>query len=312
MNKNFVYGIMFHHLHNSKEKKFYQGSISSRNFRRIINDFGKKNILSPLEYSEKVLNNKIKDNEICLTFDDGLKSQYDVALPILEELKLKAFFFPNSSNFVQENELFEYCRYFRIKYFDNVNQFYEKFFSYFKVNELEIFLSTQKKNINNYLKTLPIYTLEDIKFRLVRDIYLGEKKYYNYMLKMFKEYKFNYKNVTNEIFFTKKELVEISALGHEIGLHFHTHPTNLRSMKHSMQLKGYKRNYNFLSKTLKKRAFSMAHPSGSYNSDTFKVLKELNIGIGFNCYKKHNYRLKNYKNNKYEINRTDAGYFIKR
>ena len=302
---------MFHHLHKPKEKKIYQGSVSSINFKKIINVIGKKNILSPLEFLEKVLNGKIKDKEVCLTFDDGLRSHYDVALPILEDLKLKAFFFPNSSNFVQEHELFEYCRYFRIKYFDNVSQFYKIFFSYFKEGELDKFLSTQKKAFRYYSKALPIYTLEDIKFRLVRDNYLGEIKYYNYMLKIFKDFKFNYKKVTNKIFFTKKELVEISDLGHEIGLHYHTHPTNIKNIKYLTQLKGYKINNDILTRILRKKIFSMAHPSGSFNSDTFKILKKLDISIGFNCWNEMNYRFRNYKNNKFKINRIDAGYFIK-
>ena len=41
----------------------------------------------------------------------------------------------------------------------------------------------------------------------------------------------------------------------------------------------------------------MSHPSGNYNKDTFKVLKELNIKIGF----RHNALKKEY--NEYELPR---------
>ncbi|WP_281228107.1 polysaccharide deacetylase family protein [Flavobacterium aquiphilum] len=40
-----------------------------------------------------------KDNRILITFDDGLKEQFDFALPILDELNIPAIFFVNSSNF---------------------------------------------------------------------------------------------------------------------------------------------------------------------------------------------------------------------
>lgn len=39
------------------------------------------------------------DNYYLITFDDGLKEQYDFALPILDELDIPAVFFANSKNF---------------------------------------------------------------------------------------------------------------------------------------------------------------------------------------------------------------------
>lgn len=40
-----------------------------------------------------------KENYLLITFDDGLKEQFDYALPILDELEIPAVFFANSSNF---------------------------------------------------------------------------------------------------------------------------------------------------------------------------------------------------------------------
>ena len=45
-----------------------------------------------------------KDNFFFITFDDGLKEQFDFALPILDELGMKAIFFANSMN-VEEKRL---------------------------------------------------------------------------------------------------------------------------------------------------------------------------------------------------------------
>lgn len=42
---------------------------------------------------------KSKQNFILITFDDGLKEQFDYALPILDELNIPAVFFANSKNF---------------------------------------------------------------------------------------------------------------------------------------------------------------------------------------------------------------------
>jgi peptidoglycan/xylan/chitin deacetylase (PgdA/CDA1 family) len=43
-----------------------------------------------------------KDNFFLITFDDGLKEQFDSALPILDELHIPAIFFINSINHVEE------------------------------------------------------------------------------------------------------------------------------------------------------------------------------------------------------------------
>ena len=49
---------------------------------------------------EAVLNSK--DNHFLITFDDGLKEQFDCALPILDELNIPALFFINSINHIEK------------------------------------------------------------------------------------------------------------------------------------------------------------------------------------------------------------------
>lgn len=43
-----------------------------------------------------------KKNYILITFDDGLKEQYELALPILDELNIPALFFINSINYIEK------------------------------------------------------------------------------------------------------------------------------------------------------------------------------------------------------------------
>ena len=44
----------------------------------------------------KTKKNKIQNYETCITFDDGIKSQFDVAYPVLKDLKIKSFFIYSS------------------------------------------------------------------------------------------------------------------------------------------------------------------------------------------------------------------------
>ena len=90
---------MFHHFHDDKAHKKSQGSISKDDFYKIIKFIGRKNILNAETFFEKFRTNKIKSNEVCITFDDAIKSQIDIALPVLEDLKIKAFYFVYTSLF---------------------------------------------------------------------------------------------------------------------------------------------------------------------------------------------------------------------
>ena len=53
-------------------------------FNNIIKFIGKK-ILDPNVFIEKLNKNSLKKNEVCFTFDDAIKCQIDIALPVLED-----------------------------------------------------------------------------------------------------------------------------------------------------------------------------------------------------------------------------------
>jgi len=61
-------------------------------------DFIEPNIL--VENSKEIIASK--DNCFLITFDDGLKEQFDCALPILDELNIPAMFFINSINHIEK------------------------------------------------------------------------------------------------------------------------------------------------------------------------------------------------------------------
>ena len=140
-NNNFYHGIMFHHFHDNAIHTKVQGSIDKNDFFKMINFIGRKNILDADVFYEKFKNNKLKNNEVCLTFDDAIKCQIDIALPILEELKIKSFFFVYTSMFDGKPDNLEIFRYFRMNYFITVDEFYNEFYEFLKLpieQQLEI------------------------------------------------------------------------------------------------------------------------------------------------------------------------------
>ena len=282
-NNNFYHGIMFHHFHDDGIHTKIQGSIDKDDFYRIINFIGRNNILDADVFFEKYMNNKLKENEVCLTFDDAIKCQIDIALPILEDLKIKSFFFVYTSVFEGNPDNLEVFRYFRNNYFNGIDEFYENFYKVLDT-DLKSFFEKNSNKIKETKIKFPFYTTEDIKFRLVRDIFLTKSQYEENTFSLIKEKQLNYKDFYQKIFFQKSDLQTLNNLGHLIGLHTHTHPTLLEKLNYDEQKNEYEKNLSSISSILdkpKNEIKCMSHPCGSYNNDTLEILKELGILLGF-------------------------------
>ncbi len=281
---NFYHGIMFHHFHDHQKYLKGQGTISKNQFIRIIDFVGKENILNGKEFIQKLKTGKLKKNDLCLTFDDSAKSQIDIALPILKKLNIKGIFFVHTSIFDKSQNLLEIFRVFRNSYKKGMNYFYKDFYKILnRKKDLNIFFKINDGLIKSLKKKFSFYSIDDIKFRLVRDRFLSSKLYEKLMKNLMKKRNFRYKQKMKNLFFSKKDLKNLVKLGHVIGLHSHSHPTLLEKFNYSDQKKEYNTNIFELTKILPKNynIQCMAHPSGSYNSETLEILKKLNIKVGF-------------------------------
>ena len=280
---NFFHGIMFHHFHDDNLHKKSQGSINKDDFYKILKFIGRENILDAKDFFSRFKENKLKEKNVCLTFDDATKCQYDIALPVLEDLKIKSFFFIYSSLFKGELTLLEVYRYFRMNYFNNIDEFYNYFFKLLN-KDLSAFFKDNEKIIEQTKVKFLVYSTNDIKFRLVRDKLLSQLDYKKIMFAMFKEKNFRPEDHYKNIFMSKFNLNKLNELGHLIGLHSHSHPVLLENLSYNEQKKEYENNKSTLSEILnidKNNIKYMSHPNGSYNDDTLKILKELKIELGF-------------------------------
>ena len=183
---NFFHGIMFHHFHDDKIHKKGQGSISKDEFNKLINFIGRSNILDADIFYEKLKNKKLKPKDVCFKFDDSIKCQIDIALPVLEDLKIKSFFFTYTSIFEKKPDNVEVFRYFRMNYFKDINEFYSSFYISLD-KDLSPFFKNNEEIIKNKKKKFPYYSIEDLKFRLVRDQLIDKSEYEKVMLNMMKE-----------------------------------------------------------------------------------------------------------------------------
>ena len=274
---------MFHHFHDDKLHKRGQGSINKDGFYKLVKFIGRRNIIGAEEFFNRFKENKLKPKDVCFTFDDGIRCQYDVALPVLEDLNIKSFFFVYSSLLNENPDMLEVYRYFRMNFFDDINDFYNQFFKNLD-KDLSLFFKDKDKIIDDFKEKYPFYSINDIKFRLVRDRLLTSEEYKTNMFRMFDEKNFNHKKFYEILFLNSKHLKKIKELGHLIGLHSHTHPTLLERLSYDEQLNQYQNNISILSDVIKINKTDikyMSHPNGSYNKDTIKILTELGIELGF-------------------------------
>ena len=104
------FGVMFHHFDSFHHPKS-QGSISRNQIYKIIKFLKKSyNLNNANEFMDKLISKKIKQKDVCLTFDDSLKCQVDVALPVVNKEKIQAFFFLHSCAFSRKSNLLEVFR----------------------------------------------------------------------------------------------------------------------------------------------------------------------------------------------------------
>ena len=163
----YPHGIMFHRFH-----KYDQigGSITANDLEDIINIIGIDRIISPSVWIQKCIDDDLDNKDVCLTFDDCLKSQYNFALPILKKYNLKAFFFVHSITFedtYEYNELFYNLIHKKYQSFD---RFFDDYLKKMKI-DIDIFTTKQYLNFkDDLLSKFNNYTEREVMYRYLRNI----------------------------------------------------------------------------------------------------------------------------------------------
>lgn len=282
-----AHGIEFYHFHNNSNHIRCQGSISSDELADMIEYYRTNhNIISADIFYQKAMDNKLDKNDVCLTFDDALLSQYEVALPVLNAYNLKGFWFVYTSPLEGIYEKLELYHHFRFYKFDNVDDYYLKFFdivSAFAFDKYGIKLDDELTgfNANEYKKNSPFYTYNDKKYRYIRDEILKKDKYDAVMDFMMKECGYNSYEHVNELWINKKQIALLSKEGHIIGLHSHTHPTTMSKFNFIDQELEYSKCKKIIEGITNKPVYSVSYPCNSFNADTASIMEELGINIGF-------------------------------
>jgi peptidoglycan/xylan/chitin deacetylase (PgdA/CDA1 family) len=279
---NYTHSVMFHHFHGSDHPSG-QGAISGNDFEEMIDWLSDRyNLLSSLEYLQRLEQRALQQEDICLSFDDALLCQAEIAVPILNKRDIQAFFFVYSSPFVGDPDPLEIYRYFRTVEFPDIAYFYSEFFEVAESLYADLIKTAENNYLSaSYLSAFPFYSENDKWFRFLRDQILSKEKYGEIMNSLMVRHGFNKNKVLSKLWMSNHHIKSLSGAGHIIGLHSYSHPTAIHKIPVEQQEREYVQNFEHLYSVLGHKPIAMSHPCGNYSDDILKTLKRLGVKIGF-------------------------------
>ncbi len=278
------HAIMFHHFFDATHPKG-QGALSAESFSSMVDWIASRyNLIPAAEYYEKAISARLSVEDVCLSFDDGLACQYDVAVPILEARGLGAFFFIYTSPSTGAPDLLEIFRFFRTVCFKDIDAFYSEFFKQIidMMTPAVYDAKFQQFQKTKFLSESSFYSEMDRWFRYLRDEILSLGEYHQQMLQLMERKEFDISTASEKLWINAEQIKLLSDSGHVIGLHSHTHPTTFHKLSPDQQFTEYQLNLDHLQRILPDAEFvSMAHPCGRFNRTTIEILESIGIKIGF-------------------------------
>jgi len=265
------HGLMFHHFHGGAHPPV-QGSVSVEDFEGLLTKGG---IAGPGVWIDAAERRSLPGLPLsALTFDDGLRSQFDVAKLVLDAYGLKVFWFVPSLPLTGAPLWLEIDRWTRTVAAPSLPDFYSDFFDA---------VGRDADMPADYLAAHPYLSTVDRLFRWYRDHVLPAVRYREVMDTLREEYA---PHATPEwlapkLWLTAGDLAQLVQEGHHVGLHSHTHPTNMGTLSPETQRAEYVDNLMALQKATGEWPRAMSHPSNSWNADTLDVLRDLGIVLGF-------------------------------
>ena len=275
------HGIMFHHFHGGRHHPS-PGSISGEELADLIRYVGRDRILEPAEWIKRAEQGQLAPGDLCLTFDDALLCQFEIALPVLQQYDLRAFWFVYSNIFEGHISRFEVYRVFRATCFRHVDEFYELFFARVRDgrSSQQAQLACDPSEIARRRARFPFYSAADVQFRILRDSVLSQNEYDLIMQGLIEERGQSLEKLADNLWINNEQLTVLNDSGHAIGLHSYSHPMCLGQLSPEEQYDQYERNYRHLS-SIAGPPRAVAYPAGSYNLDTLNLLQNMGIQCGF-------------------------------
>lgn len=276
--------LMYHYVFPLRQKKKLNGInfTSQEEFKsQLLKIKDKYEILDPEDLINSDINYLKKKKNLCsISFDDGTKDQFKYALPVLNDLKIKVFFFIIGSvlNYsIPNTHLLHYLMNFqseKIILNKLINKFYKNKFNYndlFSESKIYSYEKNFEKRILKYL----------INFKL-QNHYNDLKNFLIFEINKFTQIE----KMNREWFADKVDISNAINEGHYIGNHSFSHFSYENNSIDNLK-KDLNKCHDILKKNFNFEAKAYCHPQGGdegfVNNEISKYLKTMNYKVCFNA-----------------------------
>lgn len=225
-----------------------------------------------LNHTDDIL--KSKDNYFFVTFDDGLKEQFELALPILDELSIPAVFFANSRNYEEK----------RMSTVHKIHLLRSKLAPSKLIQEITRFKQTISLSETDAKHAQSVYIYDDKEsaaLKYLLNFKMDFKIQEELMATIFDNY-FDENQILQELYMTENQIIELSRMNY-LGSHTHNHfPVGLlKANEMQFELEHSKAFFENLTNT---KIEMVAYPYGSPEACTEEVAttaKKIGYKLGF-------------------------------
>jgi len=301
------YGVMFHRFTDSRLPDS-QGSLDARQLESVIDHLMDYELLSPQEWLQHLDNRSLSSHHRCLTFDDGLRCQFEIALPILESRGLRAFWFIHTSHHegvIPPNEILSHLLLKSTSSEEVMRTFCDLARATTEFVEPDDLLT----QITGLSTRFPFYTKLDCEFRLLRDA-LSTPSLLSCTEELAERQGTSVTEIAQTVWLAPDEIKHLSDTAQYVGLHSHTHPRFISRFSNDKQRAEYSTNLARVEQMTGIRPKAMAHPFGDYNSESLRELESLDVKCGFRSDHKSGFGITPDMQS-LEIARIDASFLVK-
>jgi len=271
--------VLMYHKIGSPPSDPWDLAVSPENFEAHLQILQENyNLVSTDELNVRLQKNKIKNKSIAVTFDDGLLNNYELARPLLEKYHIPATFFITDDNIGRQklfwwDELEEIILHsenlpseFRINFFgEDIN------FSLGGESKLTSELKYQHQTFIAYQPTTKRSQLYYDLWEICSPLTAPDQQK---IIDLIKEWAGTEIVKGNDVCMTWDQVVDLSRSElFTIGGHTHSHPS---LFDHDIDYQRQEINSNklFLESKLGHKINSFAYPSGRFDDNSLKVIKE--------------------------------------
>lgn len=275
------HGLMFHRFHASPVAGAWQGALTPEEFEQVLLYVGIDRILPAGEWLARLEEDRLGADDLCLTFDDGLRSQLEYALPVLERHSLRAFWFVYSCVFdgrPVKSEVYSYVA-------GQIGGMATMIGEFLRRCPADLLAQLHSPAYAEYSARIcavaPFYSDADIRYRFLRNNPANQASVEDVMDGILAAHGFSEERVALTLWLRERDLVVLTRSGHHVGLHSYSHPYAIGELSAEAQRDQYGRNLKHIAAVTGRTPDSMSHPLSSYNHDSLTVLAELGIRCGF-------------------------------